>query len=141
MKLTGSFATSEFLPDGFLGKVSLSPEGADFSRVDEDRVRLLIGHDVSKSIGQITSAKYDNKSGEYICDVYVPNIPATEEYRDMVRDGVRGLTSVGAKLTDVTMTKLGETWRDDEWKANWVLIEISDVGAPADNTRLKVVQE
>lgn len=132
MEIIESFATSNYVQEAF-GKVRLSPEGLDASRVADGRVPYLLSHNHLYPMARVGEVWYEEP--RFMHKTEVPEIRATEDFRELREAGVRGTTSVGFRITGLQLDRLGETYEDDHLTATaWELMEISDEPVPADNT-------
>ena len=142
MKLLVAYASDRYIEDPWFGAISLDPEGADMSRFDEDYMRLLEGHQQDKVEGRLYDQVFvPGDPGYYTAIAEIPDVKATEDYRQMLREGVRGLLSVGFKITGLRLVYVGETYAEDKYDADWRALEVSDVGSPADLTRVLEILE
>ena len=142
MKLLVAYASDRYIDDPWFGAISLDPEGADLSRFDEDYMRLLLGHQQDKVQGRLYDQVFvPGDPGYYTAIAEIPDVAATAEYRQLLREGVRGLLSVGFKITGLRLVYVGETYADDKYDADWRALEVSDVGSPADLTRVLEILE
>ena len=136
MRIRAEFATTDALPHPVFGNLALAPSGMDTSRVDEGLVRLITGHDeTGVAIGLLE--KVENIGDKYVMTVFISDEDYAKDYRIMLKEGVRGSFSIGARLRDVVLHYLGDELKDDICVAtDWIVVEVSDVVAPAD-TRLE----
>ena len=137
IKFSGSFATQRYLPEGWLGLVSLRADLADMSRIDRKQVRYHDSHERSKPVGMVTRTWFEPEpqpDGRFMMDVELPVIEANGYFREQRDAGMRGDTSVGYRITDIRFVRPGATWDEDEFDAAWTLLEISDVTIPMDDT-------
>ena len=137
IKFNASFATQRYLPEGWLGLVSLRADLADFSRVDRRQVRYLDSHKAELPVGMLERVWFEadpQPDGRYMMDVSLPVIDANKYFREQRDAGMRGDTSVGYRITDIRFVRPGATWDEDEFDAAWVLLEVSDTTIPMDDT-------
>ena len=139
MDITGRFATEAYLPEPFLGLVSLRRELADFSRLDTGAVPYLDSHIRTLILGKVREAHWDDGENAFRFRAWVPDapedpaddVPRVANFRREFKLGLRGLNSVGFRITGLRY--LGNNERGDPlYDAEWTLTEISDVSVPTD---------
>ena len=137
IKFSGSFATQRYLPEGWLGLVSLRADLADLTRAEKRMVRYHDSHERSKPVGMVPRVWFESEpepDGRYMMEVELPVIGANAYFREQRDAGMRGDTSVGYRITDIRFVRPGATWDEDEFDAAWTLLEVSDVTIPMDDT-------
>ena len=139
MDITGKFATEAYLPEPFVGLVSLRRELADFSRLDTGAVPYLDSHVRTLILGKVREAHWDDGENAFRFRAWVPDapedpaedVPRVANFRREFKLGLRGLNSVGFRITGLRY--LGTNERGDPlYDAEWTLTEISDVSVPTD---------
>ena len=132
-QITGVFATEKYLPEPRLprkGKLRLRPDWADFTRVGIGAVPYLLNHDKAEVVGKVVQAWYQEHEGyRFVADLPVDDdhpIARVVNYLNEFDQGIRGLFSVGYRITDVQRVGTdndGYTLYDGAW----MLSEISDM--------------
>ena len=125
-----TFVTEAYLPEGYLGLVSLRNDWADLSRVESGQVKFLDNHNRNAILGAISKVELDGD--KLVATVELPEATYNKKYREQRADGLRGHTSVGYRITDMRLVDIGQTYADDKFDASWELLEISDTPVPAD---------
>jgi len=134
----GTFATDEYLPLFWDIYARLSPEHADFSRMDSG-VPYLVGHMREGVVGTVddVSLEGDEAGGvRYRFEATIPDDEdgprSSDEYLRQLDAGLRGRVSVGFTIDDI----VAEETRDGGWYIDvaWSLLEISDVSVPMDTS-------
>ena len=132
-QITGVFATEKYLPEARLpgkSKVRLRPDWGDFTRVFIGAVPYLLNHDKAEVVGKVMQAWHAVGEGyRFIADLPVDDENPIERVVNYLREfdqGIRGLFSLGFRITDVQRVGL-----DDDgytlYDAAWMLSEISDM--------------
>ena len=135
-----TFATDEYIAEGWIGMVSLSAAGWNRERIDQGVARHLLHHDYAQPVGEIRSAWFEEGSpGRFKARSAVPVFPAEErvgyiaEYlRLLEHTHLMDSTSVGFSIDRLVLDEIGASWREDRFSAVWTMYEFSSVSTPAD---------
>ena len=132
-QITGVFATEKYLPEPRLpgkAKLRLRPDWADFTRVGIGAAPYLLNHDKAEVVGKVAQAWHAGGEGyRFVADLPVDDDYPIERVVNYLREfdqGIRGLFSVGFRVTDVQRVGIddaGYTLYDGAW----MLSEISDM--------------
>ena len=130
------FATQEYIP-WFIGSLRLGDK-VDMSRVRNNQVRVLVGHNGQDVIGRVLRARHDRDTECFRSDFEIPKIAATADTREKIAADLMRDISVGAKLNwdAITIDNPDEDWEsldDVRWTAHeWQYVEQSMTPIPAD---------
>ena len=132
-QITGVFATEKYLMEARLpgnSKLRLRPDWADFSRVAIGAVPYLLNHDKAEVVGKVVQAWHAGDEGyRFVADLPVDEVDPIERVVNYLREfdqGIRGLFSLGFRITDVQRTGV-DAAGFTLWDAAWMLSEISDM--------------
>ena len=130
------FATQRYIP-WFIGSLRLG-DNPDFSRVERNQGRVLVGHNSQNPIGRVLRAWHDRGGQVFRSNFEIPKIDATRDARERIEADLMRDISVGARLNwdALTLDNADEDWEsidDARWTAHeWIFVEQSMTPIPAD---------
>lgn len=129
-----SFASEDYLQEGWIGLVSLKHDLADMERVPKRMCPYLDSHKAHMALGRVDKAWWDEATKLYRAEIELPHGQWNAYFREQREAGMRGNISVGYRITRLMLAEIGKTYDEDKWDAAWELLEISDVTVPADTS-------